>query len=877
MIGDTIQQYRIVEKIGEGGMGVVYRAHDRRLKRSVAVKVVRSELAANAERLARLRHEALLLAALNHPNIAAIHGLEEDGEQIYLVLEFVEGDSLASRIAAGPINARDAIDIARQVARAIEEAHEKGIIHRDLKPANVKVTPDGLVKVLDFGIAKALARQTCADDLPYGDTTREWAVLGTPAYMSPEQARGGPVDAATDIWAFGCVLFEMLAGVEAFSGKTALDVSAAVLRGEPRWAALPPSTPPSLRALVRMCLQTNPRNRLRHIRDARLFLDAAALEFEDEASTAGAPSARRPRAWGPPRAAMFLVLLAGVIAIVVAVRFLRPTDSPSAVRFPTAPPGDLTTLSLGFGPSLAISPDGRTIVYALNTGTTRQLYVRRLDELDTRPIAGTKSARNPFFSPLGQWVGFYDERHRQLRKVSISGGEPVPIADTDFQGGAAWTPDDTILFASNYGLVRVTASGGTPVPVTKAGAGQHMWPTVLPGGGVVLFSSLPARGSFDDADILAVDSHGGTPRLVLKSAYHPQYAATGHLVFVQGDSVLAAPFDTKSVSVTGPAITLLKGVRISSWTGYADFAFSETGTLVYVSGGPNPTNASLVSVDRSGKVTPVVDERRAYRLPRISPDGRYIAVASVDQQVDVWTYDLARKTLNRLTDSPSWDAYPAWQPGMKGIAFSSMRDGLASIYRQDLSSGTVEKLVTTKSPAYPDSWSPDGRLLAYEEDDPETGLDLWTYSIESRQRKPFLRTPFNELSAEFSPDGRYIAYESDEAGDQPEVYIRPYPAINPRWKISVNGGTSPRWGPGGKELFYRVGTKVMALSVDTTGDVTAGPPHELFDGPYGAYDIAPDGQSFIIVKEMAPGDPPTRINFVLNWFDELKRLTSARR
>jgi Tol biopolymer transport system component len=349
------------------------------------------------------------------------------------------------------------------------------------------------------------------------------------------------------------------------------------------------------------------------------------------------------------------------------------------------------------------------------------------------------------------------------------------------------------------------------------------------------------------------------------------------LIFVQGDSVLAAPFDPKSLSVTGPAVTLLKGVWTSSWMGYADAAFSETGTLVYVSGGPNPNKATLVSVDRSGRATPLIDERRAYRLPRISPDGRQVAVALVDQQVDIWTYDLARKTPNRVTDSPSWDAYPQWQPGMRWVAFSSTRDGVANIFRQDLHSGAVEKLVATANPAYPDSWSPDGRLLAYEEETPQTGYDIWIYSMDSRSTTPFLRTPYNESAAEFSPDGRFIAYESGEAGEQSEIYVRPYPEINPRRKVSANGGTSPRWGDRGKELFYRVGSKVMALTIETTPDLVAGAPQELFDGPYGAYDALRNGQSFVMVNETAGGDQPTRINIVLNWFDELKRLTSAGR
>jgi eukaryotic-like serine/threonine-protein kinase len=872
ILGDALGQYRIVEKIGEGGMGVVYRALDTRLNRAVAIKVLRSDVATNPDRLARFQREALVLAALNHPNVAAIYGLEEHDDLVFLVLELVEGETLARRIARGVVETRDAIDIAKQIARALEEAHEKGIVHRDLKPANVKITPEGVVKVLDFGLAKALSGDSSggpADE----QMTREWMVLGTRAYMSPEQARGEPVDGTADIWAFGCVLFEMLTRVSAFGESTPIEVSAAVLHGETPWSSLAPAAPPALRTLVKSCLERNPRNRLRHIRDASLLLDAGATEGGSSLVDIARGSSRVP-AWLPVAMAGLIVL--GLLVGLAVARWVSRPEPLAAIRLPTAPPFGLTP-SFAYGPSLAVSPDGRSVVYALATGTTTLLYVKQQDELEARQIAGTQGARNPFFSPSGRWVGFHDEAHRKLKKVSLSGGEPVVIAESDFQGGAAWAPDDTILFASNYGLVRVPAGGGTPQTVTKAEAGQHWWPALLPGGRVALFTSLPARGSFDEADIVAVGLNGGSPRLVLKSAYFPHYAPTGHLIFVQGDSVLAAPFDPDTASVTGPAVTLLKGVWISSWTGYADFAFSDTGTLVYVSGGPNPAKASLVSVDRAGKSTPLLDQQRAYRLPRVSPDGLHVAVALVDQQVDIWTYDLVRKTLNRLTDSPSWDAYPLWQPGMRWVAFSSMREGPASIYRQDLRTGAVEKLVASQYPTYPRSWSPDGRILAYEEENPQTGFDIWIYDAASGARTPFLRTSYNESGAEFSPDGRFIAYESGEAGDQTEIYVRPYPEINPRRKVSVNGGTSPRWGAHGKELFYRVGGKVMALTIDTTADLVSGTARELFDGPYGAYDALPNGQSFVIVKEMADGDPPTRINFVLNWFDELKRLTSASR
>ena len=611
MIGEAVGHYRIVEKIGEGGMGVVYRAHDTRLNRAVAIKVLRPEVAATAERQARFQREAHVLAALNHSNIAAIHGLEEHDGVFFLVMELVDGETLAHRVARGAVPTRDAIDIARQIARAMEEAHEKGIVHRDLKPANVKVKPDGTIKVLDFGLAKAMADDESGDDSTTADArTREGAILGTAAYMSPEQSRGGAVTSATDIWAYGCVLFEMLTGVRAFHGATEADVRAAVLRGEPPWASVAPDTPTSLRTLMKVCLERDAKNRLRHMGDARLFLDAAVTESTSSVAV-GRPWRRRPR-WLSPVAVIGLTAL-GLMGGFAVARFLTRSEPLSAIRLPMAPPSGLRP-SLGFGPSVAVSPDGRTVAYVLESGTTTLLYLKRLEELEARSIGGTQGARSPFFSPLGQWVGFYDQDDRKLKKVSVGGGEPVAIADADFQGGAAWTPDDMILFASNNGLVRVPAGGGAPQAVTRAEAGQQWWPTLLPGGRVALFTSLPARGTFDEADIVAVDLAGGSPKVILRSAYYPRYSPTGHLIFVQGDSVLAAPFDAESLTVTGPAVTLLKGVWISSWMGYADFSFSETGTLVYISGGPHPGRATLASVDRAGNAS--YTHQRATRVSR---------------------------------------------------------------------------------------------------------------------------------------------------------------------------------------------------------------------------------------------------------------------
>jgi eukaryotic-like serine/threonine-protein kinase len=865
--GTTLGHYRIDSKIGEGGMGVVYRAHDTRLDRIVALKFVRAEVAAQPERLNRFRQEAVLLAALNHPNIGAIYGLEEQAGQFYLVLEFVDGETLAQRLQRGPLATRETVQFCRQIAKALSEAHEKGIIHRDLKPSNIKLTPDGSVKVLDFGVAKALSKPRGED--PETDT-REGTVLGTLGYMSPEQMLGQPVTRSADIWAFGCVLVEMLSGQPAFRRTTPSEIRAAVLRGEPDWSSLPSGTPAALRTLAAVCLELDPMERLRHVGDARLLLDAAATEI----GTGGSDARRvdpKPPSWRP-WAAVVLTMLSVVVGYWLA-RVRLPVEAPGPVRLALAPPPGLEPV-LAFGPTVAISPDGRTVAFVWENGTGPMLYLKRPEDLEARPMTGTRGARSPFFSPTSQWVGFYDEDDRRLKRVSVGGGEPAAIASSNFLRGAVWAPDDSVVFAAADGLFRVAADGGEPVRVTTAELGPHMWPELLRGGNVVLFSRLSTKGSFDEADIVAVDLRGGPAKVVISGAYYARYVPTGHLVFVQGDSLLAAPFDEQAVSVTGPAVTLLKNVWTSSWTGYADFAISATGTLVYVAGGPHPATATLASVDRLGASSPLVNESRAYRVPRVSPDGRHVAVTLVDRQVDIWTYDLSRNVLNRLTDSPSWDAYPIWDPLMQWVAFSSTRDGVAAIYRQHLRANTVEKLVATASPTYPNSWS--GRLLAYEEANPQTGLDLWVYSFDSGTSTVFLRTPFNESKAEFSPDGRFIAYESTEDGQQTEVYVRPYPAVNPRRKVSTNGGTSPRWGPRGSELYYRIAGRVLAVPMKLTPDVQVGRPRELVAGPYGGYDPSPNGQAFVVVQHMLPGDPPTRINLVMNWFDELKRAGAPR-
>ena len=882
MIGQTLGHYRILDKLGAGGMGEVYLAEDTELDRKVALKVLPHEMACSRERLHRFRREAKILASLNHPSIVTIYSVDNVDAIQFLTMEVLEGKTLADSIPKHGVDLEEFFRIAIPLVDALSAAHEKKVIHRDLKPSNVFVTRSGAVKVLDFGLATVRPSELVPVDTEASTDlwTGEGRVMGTVPHMSPEQVQGKSVDHRSDIFSLGIVLYQLATGDRPFKGTTSADVWSSILRDTPQPVDdLKRELPHHLGRIVSSCLEKDPDRRWQSAKDIANQLTTLKQELsarDREPRSGVARSRRAPAKAGWWVAATALVALGLLIGFVI-TRFMAQSETATSMHIPMAPPPGLKP-SLGHGPSVAISPDGRNLAYVMERGTTTMLYVKGLEEFEARPMAGTEGARTPSFSPRGRWIAFFDEDDRKLKKVSLSGGEPVVITDADSQWGIAWAQDDTILFSSRYsGLVRVSADGGTRESVTTAEARQHLWPTLLPGGEVALFTILPARGSFDDANIAAIPVAGGTPTIVLESAYYPHYAGTGHLIYVQGDSVRAAPFDLHSLEVTGPAATVLEGVWTSSWTGYADFAFSDGGTLVYVSGGPDPTRATLVSVDRDGTASPLADVRRPYRVPRISPDGRQVAVTIADAQVDIWTFDLLRKSFYRLTDSTSWDAYPLWQPGAEWLAFSSMREGLAAIYRKDLRSEEVEKLVAAGDPSYPSSWSPNGKLLAYSHDNPETGRDIWVYSLETRSREIFLRTQYNESAAEFSPDGRFLAYHSNEGGQQLEVYVRPYPEVNPRRRISTDGGRTPRWGAGGKELYYLVGGKLMVVDIETEPELVAGSPRELFEGPYGnGYDAAPDGQSFVMLREMVEGDPPLRINFIANWFDELKRRVPSR-
>jgi Tol biopolymer transport system component len=875
--GTHLGSYEVLAPIGSGGMGEVYQAHDTKLGRDVAIKVLPETFAHDPERLSRFQREAKMLASLNHPNIATIHGLEQSNGASYLVMELVPGETLQERIRRdGPVPVEEALGICRQLAEALEAAHEKGIIHRDLKPANVNVTPEGKVKVLDFGLAKAFAGDTADSNPSHSPTlsavaTMQGVIIGTAAYMSPEQARGKAVDKRADIWAFGCVLYELLTGKQAFQGETVTEILAAVLKGEPDWQVLPGTTPSNIRALLRHCLQKDVNRRIRDAADVRIEIEDA-IAAPSLGTTATAPA---NLGWRQAVVLGLAVLVAAVVAG-LAVWNLKPSPPPRPVTRTviTLPPGEqLAGLDQ---PAVALSPDGSHLAYVAIRGGIQQLYLRAMDSLEARPIPGTEGVTNPFFSPDGQWLGFFASG--KLKKVLVTGGAAITLVDAFLSRGASWGSQGMIAFAptTNVALQQVSDAGGTPQPLTRLEKGEvsDRWPEFLPGGKALLF----AANSSTNAQVAVQSVSTGQRRNLLQAGLNPRYAPSGHLVYAQAGTLMAVPFDPQRLTVTGAAVPVLEGV-LQSNSGAAQYSLSATGSLVYVPGGVQPTQRRLVWVDRKGIEQPLPAPPHAYRFPRFSPDGQRVAVTIEEPEENVWIYDLARDTLTRLTFQGSVNLMGAWTPDGKRIAFDSNKEGPQNLFWQRADgSGGLERLTTSEYTQAPNSWSPDGQLLAFVEITPTTGYDIWVLRLSDRKAQPFLRTQFNESAPRFSPDGRWLVYVSNESG-RFEVYVQPYPGPGGKWQISTDGGTEPVWNRNGRELFYRNADKMMAVDIATQPGFTVGKPRMLFEGQhvptpttFPNYDVTADGQRFLMLKASEQAQAaPTQINVVLNWFEELKQ------
>ena len=888
LVGVRVGVYHILSPLGAGGMGEVYRARDTRLSRDVALKMLPPDVTADPDRVARFEREAMTLAALNHPNIGAIYDVEhlepgtgpDRGNGRALVLELVEGDTLAERIrecagrtgAGLPVN--DVLTIARQIADALDAAHEKGIVHRDLKPANIKITPEGLVKVLDFGLAKLVAavEPSSTTTTIAGGRTREGILLGTAAYMSPEQARGQTVDKRTDIWAFGCVLYELLTGRVAFAGETIPDTLAAILEREPDWDAVPRSTSTQVQRLLRRCLAKDSRQRLRDVGDARLYLDEVTGDAGAGRPTQRpAQTSRSIRKWAVIGVTAAAVAAGGAITWMLP-RHAPPSESGGAARLTIAlAPGQELDTRGGAGP-LAIAPDGRQVAYVANGGRAAQLHLRSVESFDARAIPATDGAQFPFFSPDSEWVAFFADR--KLKRVAVRGGAPVTICDVAVLGqGGAWGPDGTIVFdPGDYGLMRVPASGGVPQRITVGDDAidrSHLsWPHFLPSGRSVIATVGPLGAADSYLVALALDKREWRR---LTAGSQAQYMRPGYLVYhapaVQEGEIDAVWFDEESLTIRGAPVAAVDSVFRAQNGGAAYFATAQNGTLIFTSGGNART---LVRVDRNGRRSPLTDDRRGFRHPEISPDGRKVAVTVDPRPSQVWVYDLERRTGIPISrDGHSLG--PVWSSDGRHVTYSSNLD---IFWRLADASGPASRLLTREGSQYPTSWTRDGQLLLYDDgaEAAPNSSDIWLLPTSGTPR-PLIATPHEERAARVSPDGRWVSYHSDESG-RLEVYVRPFPNVNGgKWLVSTAGGRRPVWSRSGRELFYALGSSLMRVPIATRGaEFVAGSPEALFSGPFDLtttdFSVAPDSTAFIMV-ESDPSARPTQVRVVINWREEL--------
>ena len=886
--GLRLGPYEIVAPLGAGAMGEVYRGRDTKLNRSVALKVLPERFAIDPDRTARFTREAQLLAALNHPNIAAIYGFEEASGAQALVLELVEGPTLADRVARGPLPVPEALTIARQIADALNAAHEKGIVHRDLKPANIKVARDGVVKVLDFGLAKVWegASQSDLATSPMLTATAQGMVLGTPAYMSPEQARAQPLDQRTDIWAFGCVLYEMLTGRAPFAGDTISDTLAAIIDREPDWLALPASVPAAVRTLIRRCLEKDGRTRIADISVAQFVL--GDLAEATPVTATGSSAAITPRAPLWRRTAMLSgAWLVGAAMTGTAVWFaMRPIAPPRVSRLVITPPSTAALSPGTVGHDLAFTPDGTRVVYVGANNTA--LFVRALDRLDATPLTGLGAPYGVFVSPDGQWIGFFDGV-TALKKVAITGGPAVTLGRPDGTAiGASWGTDGSIIYATinrTTGLQRIAVSGGEPTVLTRpnraAGEDDHLWPEILPGGQAVLFTITATTGGPDQAQIAVLDLRTGKHTVLIRGGNDARYVSSGHLVYAAAGKLTAVAFDLARLAVVGAPVTIQPEVLTDG-----EVAVASDGTLAYFSRGVSANRRSLVWVDRQGRETPIPDAPpRNYAFPRLSPDGTRLALYIPDQEIDIWLWDLVRARLTRATFDPAVDVFPVWRHDRQ-IIFSSSRAGAVNLFAQAADgSGDVARLTTSPNIQHANSVTSDGTRLVFTETAPTTSQDLMQLRLDGTSTvTPLVQTLSNERNGEVSPDGRWLAYEADDSG-RFNVYVRPYPDVSGGyWQVSMDGGTRPLWARNSQELFYLGPTgALMRVGVAPGQTWAATAPAKLFEGRYGAsanqsgrtFDIAPDGKRFLMIKpggnvDQAAG--PTSIVVVQNWREELKRL-----
>jgi serine/threonine protein kinase len=869
--GSRMGVYEIRELIGAGGMGEVYRAHDTRLRRDVAVKVLSRGFTSDADRIMRFEREARVLASLNHPHVGAIYGLEEVVDRAgsplrALILEFVAGETLADRIARGPLSLSAAINVARQVADALDAAHEKGIVHRDLKPANIKITPDGTAKVLDFGIAAAStpapASEFSKSQMVTSEETLPGVILGTVPYMSPEQAKGQEVDKRTDVWAFGCVLFEMLTGQSPFTGATVTETFGNILERDPDWNLLPSAIPAGVLQVLRWTLDKDPKRRLRDIADARVQLEAtSSAETQPQPAT----PLRATRRWRNPVAWASSLALVAAIGV-LSGRYLRPSPEPSH---------SMARFTLSVGPAeesarnVAISSDGKYIAYIAGPAGFPKIYLRDVADRESRVISELPGGGNVFFSPDSQWCAFFETG--KLKKISVHGGSSIALADASAPRGGTWGADGSIVFApvARGGLMWLPPSGGSPETLTTPdptrNENSHRWPSFLGDTRTVVFDAENERGG---SALIAVSLETKVMRVLLKTAATvPRYVSTGHLAYRDGNKLVAVPFDLKTVAVTGPPASLLAGVD--------SFAFSSDGTLVYSAAEPGQAQGLLVWAKRDGTVDPLPLPPGLYQLPRISPDGTRIVFYGADRSL--WLYDVPRGTMARYTFA--YENWPLWTPDGKKIIYGSNRTGTQwDIFSKGADGNTVEQpLVSRQLTQIPRAISPDGNILVFDEADPVSALTLMQMPMrENAAASPLFEKSSGEMMPSFSPDGRWFAYVSSQTGRN-EIYVRSFGSTEGKWQITNGGGVEPVWSAAGNELFYRSGDKMLAVDVQQSPSFSFGKSRELFSGAYTFggvesqnYDVSRDGRRFLMVKRDTTGDANPPLNIIVNWFSELK-------
>ena len=904
MIGSSFSHFKVTSKLGEGGMGEVWQAEDTKLGRNVALKVLPESLAGEPERLARFEREARVLASLSHANIAGIHGLEEANGQRFLVMELIDGETIAERVQRGPMAVEEAVRVARQIAEAVESAHEKGVIHRDLKPANVKITSSGQVKVLDFGLAKALAPDPIsgdgqAEDLSLSPTLTQamtgiGVLLGTAGYMSPEQARGKPVDRRADIWAFGCVLYEMLTGQRLFTGETATDVIGAVVHKDPDLDELPPKVPLRIRRLLERCLEKDPSRRLQSIGEARIALQDWLDHPEPQQTIDAQAHAPAWRRWLPGLTAAAGLLVGGVVT---AGLFNADPVAEPIRRFEVQIADTVLDWSLGSG--VVLSPDSKHLAYVEGGGNSSTLFLRPLDQFQGHLVAGgsgSEAAYHPFFSPDGQWLGYVTPQ--SLKKVSVTGGSPITLCDVDRSRGASWGPDGTIVFApsADTGLSVVPATGGQTEVLTTldeaAGEVSHRWPQWLPGGEQVLFTAGTEPTDFTGASLVVLDVASGERTVVHRGGYYGRYVPTGHILYVNDGTVFALPFDVKRLEATGSQFPVLEGIEADVSHGSAQFDIAETGLLSYLSSVADLQPFSIVRVDTQQRSENLWQEPGVFGSPRLSPDGNRLALSVLrDGNWDIWVYDLERGVATRITFGEGYDADPAWSPDGRWLSFASDREEGMTVYRKRSDgSGQAEKLIAPDviPNPFPNSWSPDGRWLLVSPTG-QGGNDLWVIPVgDEGEAEAYMATAYAEVSGEFSPNGRWIAYSTDESG-RFEVYVGTFPSGGGKWQISDEGGSQPVWSKDGTRLYYRIDGGIMVADVDADGDTfRASKPRPAITGTYvgglggvqagnyyfSDYDVAPDGSFVLFAGDEMP-EGVTTAKLVTGWFSELQRLTTA--